>query len=280
MTAFQALKRVLPYYHPYRKQVAVGLVVTVISAAGSSAIPALLQRALDEMSPGGDKSRIYAIAGVMLITAALNGVLRFFMRSLLNGVSRRIETDLRHDLLARLVALDPAWYVRWRTGDLMARLTNDLNAVRMAAGPAVMYLTNTVFGGVFALAMMLRINARLTAVALLPMIGLPLLMIKLGRLVHRRFEAVQSQFSQLSTRAQENLSGVRVVRAYRQEASESRRFDVMGEAYLEANMQLARLNGIMNPSFALLAGFGAAVTLGVGGHLLIAGTISVGGFVA
>ena len=280
MSALQALKRLLPYYHPYRRQVAVGLTVTVVSAAGSSIIPSLLQRALDAMAPNGDASRLKWIVSVMLITAVGSGVLRFLMRSLLNGISRRIETDLRHDLLARLLTLDPAWYGRWRTGDLMARLTNDLGAVRMAAGPAVMYFTNTIFGGLFALFMMLRISPMLTGVALLPMIGLPIIMIKLGREVHRRFEAVQSQFSHMSTRAQENLAGVRVVRAYRQEASEFRRFDTMGSAYLGANMELAKLNGIMNPSFGLLAGFGAAVTLGVGGHLLMAGIITVGGFVA
>ncbi|MEO7996412.1 MAG: ABC transporter ATP-binding protein [Gemmatimonadaceae bacterium] len=280
MPALRALKRLLPYYHPYRSQVAVGLIVIVLSTAGSSVIPTLLKQAIDALGPSGDRSRIAWIATVMLITAAISGVMRFYMRSLMNGISRRIETDMRHDLLQRLLLLDSTWYTRWRTGDLMARLTNDLSAVRMAAGPAVMYFTNTIFGGVFALVMMLRISPMLSGLALLPMIGLPVLMIRLGRQVHRKFESVQAQFSQLSTRAQENLAGVRVVRAYRQEASESERFNTMGEEYLQANMQLARLNGMMNPSFGLLAGFGAAITLGVGGHLLIAGTITVGGFVA
>lgn len=280
MPALQALKRLLPYYHPYRRQVAVGLIVVVVSSAGSSAIPAFLRQAIDALGPGGVTTRLPQIASVMLITAIASGVLRFFMRSIMNGVSRRIETDMRHDLLQRLLLLDPSWYVRWRTGDLMARLTNDLGAVRMAAGPAVMYFTNTIAGGLFALVMMLRISPMLTGLALLPMIGLPVLMIRLGRRVHAKFEGVQAQFSQLSTRAQENLAGVRVVRAYRQEVSESHRFAAMGEEYLQANMQLARLNGILNPSFGLLAGFGAAITLGVGGHLLIAGVISVGGFVA
>lgn len=280
MPALRALKRLLPYYHPYRPQVAIGLIVIVLSTAGSSAIPTLLKQAIDALGPTGDRSRLTWIASVMLITAAISGVLRFFMRSLMNGLSRRIETDLRHDLLQRLLVLDPTWYTRWRTGDLMARLTNDLSAVRMTAGPAVMYFVNTIFGGIFALVMMLRISPVLSGLALLPMIGLPVLMIKLGRQVHSKFESVQAQFSQLSTRAQENLAGVRVVRAYRQESSESQRFDAMGEQYLQGNMQLARLNGMMNPSFGLLAGIGAAITLGVGGHLLIAGTITVGEFVA
>ena len=275
-----ALRRLLPYYHPYRLQVTAGLLAVVIAAALASVIPSLLKRGIDHMRDGADTRALLGITAAMLGTAVASGMLRFVMRQTMNGVSRRIETDLRHDVFARLVALDPSWYVRWRTGDLMARLTNDLSAVRMAAGPAVMYLVNTVAGGVFAMFMMLRISPTLTGLALLPMIGLPLLMLRLGRLVHARFEAVQSQFSQLSTRAQENLSGVRVVRAYGQEASESARFNMMGESYLAANMRLATLNGLMNPGFALLAGLGGAVTVGVGGRLLITGQITVGGYVA
>jgi len=278
--ARQALTRLLPYYHPYRLQVACGLVSVIIAAALASVIPAMLNRGIDAMHVGASWRDLLGIGGLMLLTAVASGVLRFVMRSLLNGVSRRIETDIRRDLFAQLLALDATWYVRWRTGDLMARLTNDLNAVRMAAGPAVMYLVNTIAGGLFALVMMLRISPPLTGVALLPMIGLPVLMIRLGRRVHARFEAVQSQFSQLSTRAQENLAGVRVVRAYRQERSESARFDALGEKYLSANMELAKLNGIMNPGFALLAGLGSAVTIGVGGSLMIAGKVTVGGYVA
>ena len=216
----------------------------------------------------------------MLITAVGSGALRFVMRLLLNGLSRRIETDLRRDVFARLTILDAAWFGRWRTGDLMARLTNDLSAVRMAAGPAVMYFANTVFGGLFALVMMVRISPLLTGAALLPMLGLPILMLRLGKRVHDRFEAVQGQFSLLSSRAQENLSGVRVVRAYRQEEPEIARYGALGNDYLTANVRLAQLNGLMNPGFALLAGLGTAVTIGVGGRLLIAERITVGGFVA
>ncbi len=278
--ARQALRRLLPFYHPYRLQVAVGLISVVAAAALASIIPSILQRGVDAMRAGADSITVWRLAGVMLITAVVSGTLRFTMRRLLNGVSRRIETDLRHDVLARLTTLDAAWYSRWRTGDLMARLTNDLSAVRMASGPAIMYLVNTVAGGLFALIMMVRISPLLTAAALLPMAGLPILMLKLGRKVHARFEAVQSQFSDLSARAQENLAGVRVVRAYRQEEAESQRFDGLGDAYLTANMRLARLNGLMNPGFALLAGLGGAVTIAVGGRLLIDGRISVGGYVA
>jgi ATP-binding cassette subfamily B multidrug efflux pump len=278
--AWRTLRRLLPYYHPYRVQVALGLVAVVISAALATLIPSFLQRGLDDLRRGVPVRALVALAVGMVATQLVAGGLRFTMRHTLNGVSRRIETDLRRDLFSRLSALDAAWYARWRTGDVMARLTNDLSAVRMAAGPAVMYFTNTIAGGLFALVMMLRISPGLTAAALLPLIGLPFLMLRLGKQVHARFEAVQSQFSQLTTRAQENLSGVRVVRAYQQEAAEVARFEALGHGYLEANMRLAWLNGLMSPSFALLAGLGGAVTIAVGGQMLIDGRLSVGSYVA
>lgn len=280
MKSTHVLQRLLPYYHPYRVQVAVGLASVVISAALATLVPSFLQRGVDAIQAGAPLRTIVRLGLLMLGTAMVTGALRFTMRQLLNGLSRRIETDLRRDTFARLTALDAAWFTRWRTGDLMARLTNDLSAVRMAAGPALMYFTNTVVGGLFALFMMVRISPLLTGAALLPMLGLPVLMLRLGKRVHDRFEAVQQQFSQLTTRAQENLAGVRVVRAYRQEDAEITRFEALGESYLTANMRLARLNGLMSPGFALLAGLAGAITVGVGGHLLIDGRITVGGYAA
>jgi len=278
--AWRTLRRLLPYYHPYRLKVALGLASVVISAALATSIPTYLQRGLDRMRDGAPAREVWQLGVAMVLTSAVAGVLRFTMRNTLNGVSRHIETDLRRDIFTRLTTLDAAWYARWRTGDIMARLTNDLSAVRMAAGPAVMYFTNTVFGGLFALVMMLRISPLLTGAALLPMIGLPFLMLRLGRLVHARFERAQEQFSRLSTRAQENVSGVRVVRAYRQEEAEVTRWHALGEEYLHANMALAKLNGLMSPGFALLAGLGSAVTIAVGGGMLIRGGISVGNYLA
>ncbi len=275
-----ALRRLIPYFRPYRSGLYLGLLFVVAASAAANAVPTLLRRAIDTMERGPAAGDLWPIAAVMLVTAAVAGVFRFGMRELLNSISRRIETDLRRDVFSHLLLLDAAWFARMRTGDLMARLTNDVQAVRMATGPAIMYFVNTIFGALFALIMMVRIDATLTLFALLPMIGLPFLMIKLGRAVHQRFESVQEQFSTLSVRAQENLSGVRIVRAYQQEDAEIRRFAAAGDEYLERNLRLARLNGLMNPGFALLAGLGGAITLGVGGRLLIDGSLSVGGFVA
>jgi ATP-binding cassette, subfamily B, multidrug efflux pump len=280
MSALTALRRLLPYYHPYRLNVAIGLGLVVVSSALASVVPLFLRRALDGIRAGVPLRNIWLLAFAMVGVSLISGALRYWMRDLLNGVSRWIEYDLRNALYASLERLDASYYARVRTGDLMARLTNDLSAVRMAVGPAIMYLTNTVAGGAFALAFMLRIDIRLTVIAVLPMLLLPVIGIWMGKRIHERFEAVQEHFGDLTTLAQENLAGVRVVRAYRQEEAEIRRFDVMNEEYLEKNMKLVRLYGAMHPSFVLLAGVGMVTVLWVGGALVIRGTISVGSYVA
>ena len=216
----------------------------------------------------------------MIAVTIVAGAMRFGMRKYMNSVSRWMEYDLRNDLFTRLETLDQGWFAHTRTGDIMARLTNDLSAVRMALGPAIMYLASTIFGGLFALYFMLRIDARLTGIALLPMICMPAVAIYLGRRIHDRFDAVQENFSRLTTLAQENLAGVRIVRAFRQEEAEIERFRRMNDEYLERNMALARLYGIMQPSFGIFAGGGMVAVLGIGGMLALRGTISIGSFVA
>lgn len=280
MPSLAPLRRLLPYYAPYRGMVALGLLLVVGAAGAAAIVPWLLRAAIDALRAGQPTLAVARLAAELVAAAILSGLLRFGMRELLNGVSRHIEYDLRNDLFGHLTTLDAAYYARTRTGDIMARLTNDLNAVRMAAGPAIMYLVNTIAGGLFALTFMARIDWRLTALALLPMTLLPVLMVRLGHAIHERFEAVQEQFGTLTTQVQENLSGVRVVRAYLQEDAELARFDELNEEYLRRNLHLVKLYGGMNPAFGLLAGLGAVVVLGFGGSLVLQGTISVGSFVA
>jgi ATP-binding cassette subfamily B multidrug efflux pump len=255
-------------------------VLVVVSSAIGSVVPWLLRAGIDDLRAGAPASRIWTIGGGIVALALVGGAMRYWMRELLNGLSRYIEYDLRQALFVHLTSLEGAYFGRMRTGDLMARLTNDLGAVRMAAGPAIMYFANTIFGGAFALVFMLKIDGRLTLLALLPMVLLPPFTIKLGGAIHRRFEAVQAEFSALTTLAQENFAGVRVVRAYRQERAEIGRFSALNERYLEKNMGLARLYGAMNPMFGLLAGLSGVIVLGLGGALVVRGTISVGAFVA
>ncbi len=274
------MRRLLPYYTPYRGMLAKGLGLVVVSSAIGAVVPWLLRSGIDALqAPRGGRSVALYAAGIVAI-ALVGGALRYLMREVLNGLSRWIEYDLRQDLYRALTRLDAGYFGRTRTGDLMARLTNDLGAVRMAAGPAIMYLTNTIFGGLFALVFMLRIDVRLTVLALIPMFLLPLFMIRLGKAIHVRFEAVQEHFSRMTTQAQENFAGVRVVRAYRQEQAELQRFDALNAGYLTRNMALARLYGVMHPMFGLLGGLSVAVVLGLGGSLVVAGRITVGSFVA
>jgi len=252
----------------------------VASAAFSSVGPMFLRRALDGIRAGAPLRTIWLLAAALIGVSLIGGAGRYWMRQLLNGVSRWMEYDLRNDLFRKLETADATYYSRMRTGDLMARLTNDLSAVRMAAGPAIMYLTNTIAGGAFALYFMLRISPRLTLIAALPMALLPVLGILFGRHIHARFEAVQAHFSDLTTLAQENLAGVRIVRAFRQEAAEQGRFATLNEQYLEKNMRLAQLYGLMQPGFAIFAGLGMVAVVGVGGTLVLNNTISIGSFVA
>lgn len=274
------LRRLIPFAKPYSGAMAWGVACVVVSSAFYSLQPLLLRSAIDALHDGVPASRVWRVAGLMVTVALATAYFRWQMREQLNGISRRIETDLRDGLFAHLMTLDAGWYAKTRTGDVMARLTNDLGAVRMAAGPAIMYLVNTIAGGLFALAFMVRLSPRLTLVALAPLLLLPVVMLRLGRAIHDRFEAVQAHFSDLTTRVQENLSGARIVRAYRQEPAESERFAAMSSEYVRRNLALARLNALMHPSFTLLAGLGSVAVLGVGGTMVLRGTLTVGTLVA
>lgn len=257
-----------------------GLVCVIAAGALGSVNPWLLRRALDGLQEPDPVGIAWGVAGLMLLASAVGGAFRYGMREFLNALSRKIEYDLRNDLYQRLLALDAPYFGATRTGELMARLTNDLSAVRMAAGPAIMYLVSTIVGGLFALGFMIAIEPKLTLLALLPMLPMPFVTAKLGHAIHVRFEAVQEHFGDMTTRAQEHIAGTRVVRAFRQERAEVDRFSDMSDEYMRRNIQLARLHALMDPAFRLMAGAGAMVVLGFGGVLVIRGTISLGDFVA
>jgi ATP-binding cassette, subfamily B, multidrug efflux pump len=279
-SSLAALRALVPFVRVYRTRMALGLACVIGSSAIASAIPWLLRRAIDDLQAGAPPRSLYLNGLAMLGISLLTGVLRFQMRNILNALSRCVEYDLRNAMFRRLVALDAGFFAANRTGDLMARLTNDLSAVRMVAGPAIMYLVNTIAGGIFALLFMVRISPMLTGIAVLPMVLLPVVMAWLGALIHTRFEAVQEHFGVMTTHAQENISGARIVRAFRQERAEQAHFATLNDEYLRRNMGLARLYGLMSPGLQLLAGLGAVAVLGLGGAATLRGTITVGDFVA
>lgn len=279
-SSLRALRSLLPYIRVYRGSMLLGLACVIGSSAIASAIPWMLRRAIDALRAAAPPRELWLLAAAMVATTLITGVLRFQMRNILNAISRYVEYDLRNAMFRHLVTLDAGFFGRNRTGDLMARLTNDLSAVRMVAGPAIMYLVNTIAGGVFALIFMVRISPQLTGIAVLPMVLLPIVMAVLGSLIHKRFEAVQEHFGVMTTHAQENISGARIVRAFRQEAAEAAHFAALNDEYLRRNMGLARLYGLMSPGLQLLAGIGAVAVLGLGGAATLRGEITTGDFVA
>jgi len=276
----RSLRALLPYYRPYLRRMAAGLLTVAVANLFTMAAPEFLQRGVDALGRPGARHALLLAAGGLVAVTLVAGAARFGMRELLNAVSRWMEFDLRNTLYRHLVTLQPSYYHRTPTGDIMARATNDLAAVRMAAGPAVMYLADTVTRAMFAIPLMLRIDWRLTALGLLPLLGMPVVMVVLGRRVHRRFEAVQEHFGTLTTRAHENLSGVRVVRAYRQEASETRTFAALNLEYLRRNMRLARTYGALFPLITFFGGAGGVFTLWFGSVLVMRGTVTLGEYIA
>ena len=274
------LRSLLPFLRPYLRTYALGLALVVISNFFVTLGPRFLEHGIDALR-GEDAFREVQIAVVLLVGVALiGGVARYGMRELLNSGSRRVETDLRDQLYQHLQRMSPEFYDRYPTGDVMARTTNDLLAVRMVAGPALMYLVDTSIRALLIAPAMLAISPRLTLLAFLPLLGLPVIMVSLGGLVHRRSQAIQAHFSDLTSHAHENLSGVRVVRAYRQEDAEIAHFRDLSEEYLRRNLSLARVQGLFFPLLTLMGGLSAVAVLYMGGRLIMSGQVSVGEFVA
>lgn len=276
----KALRALIRYARPYRAGIAAGLGLVVISNLFTVAAPYLLKLAIDALRSGVPMSIVSAYAGLIVATTVLAGAARYGMRQLLNGLSRRIECDLRDDVFAHLVRLPPEFYAGMHTGEIVSRATNDIAAVRMAAGPAVMYLVNTVVIGALSLGLMLWLDPRLTLVALVPLALLPPTVLFFGRQIHDRFQDIQAQFGKLSTMVQENLSGIRIVKAYLQETAQARTFERLNRDYLEKNMGLARRTGLFEPALGLLIGLGAVAVLWFGGRAVMTGRMTVGEFVA
>ena len=272
--------RLLGYARRYRRHFVLGLLCSLADTAIGMAVPRVLKLAIDDLAAGSTSGRLggYALALVGLVLTG--GLFLFLTRRILVGASRLIEYDLRHDYMAHLQRLPPAFYHRNRTGDLMSRATNDLNAVRMMIGPAVMYSSSTILIFVWAIALMFAIDVRLTLIALVPLPFVSVAVKVFGDAIHRRFEQIQARLSDLSAVVQESLVGVRVVRAYRQEGFELDRFRRSNEEYMRRSLALVRLQGIFHPSIGLLLGLSSLLVLWMGSRAVVAGRITVGDFVA
>ena len=268
------LRPLLPYLKRYRSGYAVGTACVLLHNGIWVLFPLVIGKASDDLNQGITRHKLLVYAGLLLGIAVTKGIFQFLTRWIVIGVSRDIEFDLRNDLFARLEGLSYSYYQRNRTGDIMARATNDLNAVRMLLGPAIMYSANTIVYTAGALAFMVVINPRLTLLTFLPLPAVSIVIQTFGRRIHERFERIQAMFSDISARAQENFSGARLIRAYVQEEAEIKAFERENKEYIRRSLKLVRLMGMLWPTLELMLGCAVVLVLWLGGREVLAGQTS------
>jgi ATP-binding cassette subfamily B multidrug efflux pump len=279
MNPAEAFRYLRPFLWRYRLGFFSGVACLVLKDAIAVCAPLVLGRGIDALKAGAPGRTVAGFALLLLVVSATKGIFQYGMRVILIGVSRDIEYDLRNDLFAHVIRLSPGYFAKQRTGDIMARATNDLNQVRMLLGPGIMYCLETGLTFVLSVAIMLRLDWRLTAVAILPAPLVSIAMVYFGQRIHTRFERIQAKFSDISSRVQENLAGVRIVRAFAQERAEIRKFEQLNLEYIGENLRLVRLQGLLQPLLELLIGLTFLAVLWAGGYQVMRGRLTLGGFV-
>jgi ATP-binding cassette subfamily B protein len=276
---YRNLKRIWPYLWKYRRGWAIGLSSLALKDVTGALLPLVIRYAIDALTSGKRMQIIAGFALLLIAVSLVKGFFQYWMRLILVGISRDVEFDIRNDLFQRLVTLSPGYFARHQTGDIMARSTNDLNAVRMMLGPGIMYWTETSLTFILAIGIMVWIDWRLAFLALLPAPLVSFNVVFFGRRIHTRFQKIQEMFSDISSRVQENLSGVRMVRAFAQEDAEIRRFEKLNQSYIAENLRLARLQGTFEPLLEGLIGLTFVAVLWAGGRQVLEHRISLGSFV-
>jgi ATP-binding cassette, subfamily B, multidrug efflux pump len=277
---FKNLRPLFPYLRKYHVTFWIGALCVLCNNGIWILFPLVIRRAIDDLNIGVTRHKLLTYSALLLAVAATKAIFQFLTRWILIGVSREIEFDLRNDLFTHLERLSYSFYQRTRTGDIMARATNDLNAVRMLAGPGIMYSANTVVFTAGALLFMLSISPRLTLFAFLPLPVVSIVVQYFGRKIHERFERIQAMFSDISAKAQENFSGARLIRAYVQEQAEIESFERENIEYIARSLKLVRLMGMLWPTLETLLGVAIVIVLWIGGREVLLHRISVGSFVA
>ena len=274
----ERLKPLVPYLRRYWKHLAWGGVAVILYNTIKVLIPIVIGHAIDDMQHGITEAKVVHHTIRLLIIAVLSAIFLYITRQVIIGASREIEFDLRNDLFSNLERQAPSFYHTHRTGDIMARTTNDLNAVRQLLGPAIMYSANTIVFTAAALPFMYRISPRLTFFAFVPLPIASILVQYFGNRIHRRFERIQAMFSDISAKAQENFSGARLIRAFAQEEAEIDSFEAANHEYIKRSLHLVRLMAMLWPTLEFVLGLSLMITLLVGGHEVVAHHISVGQF--
>jgi|ERR1039458_4715966 ATP-binding cassette subfamily B protein len=276
----KSMRPLLPYLKRYRWGFVFGTFCIVLSNGAWAGLPRVIGKAAQSLEGGVSRHKLLVFTLQVLALAVVRGIFLFLTRWVVIGISRDIEFDLRNDLFAHLETLSYSYYQRMRTGDIMARVTNDLNAVRMLMGPAIMYSANTVVFTAAALWFMVHNSPRLTLYAFLPLPIVSVTIQYFGRRIHDRFERIQAMFSDISARAQENFSGARVIRAYVQEEAEIASFETANQEYVARSLKLVRLMGMLWPTLELMLGLALVLVLWMGGREVLAGRMQIGAFTA
>jgi len=277
------LKSLRPLF-PYLKRYRVGLFWGTVSVLLTNGIwilfPQVIRVAVNDLSAGITHHKLLVYSLLLVALAFGKGIFQFLTRWIVIGISRDIEFDLRNDLFSHLETLSYSYYQRTRTGDIMAKATNDLNAVRMLLGPAIMYSANTIVYTAGALAFMIKMSPKLTLLTFLPLPVASIVVQYFGSRIHERFERIQAQFSDISARAQENFSGARIIRAFAQEDAEIRLFEKDNQEYIARSLLLVRLMGMLWPTLEAMLGVAVVLVLWLGGRQVIEGHMKPGDFVA
>jgi ATP-binding cassette, subfamily B, multidrug efflux pump len=275
----KSLRPLYPYLKKYRRGFMVSALCVLLLNGIAVQFPQVIRLALDYLQNGGRSiNRLGFYASLLIGIALIKGIFQYLTRWIVIGISRDIEFDLRNDLFQHLEGLSYPYYQRTRTGDIMARATNDLNAVRMLLGPAIMYSANTLVFTAGALVYMMKISPKLTLYTFLPLPVASIVIQYFGRQIHERFEKIQAMFSDISARAQENFSGARVIRAYAQESAEVRQFEIANTEYIARSLPLARLMGLLWPTLEFTLGLAIVLVLWLGGREVLSSRISIGDF--
>lgn len=280
MASLGAYRTLKQSFARQRRGLALGILALLLTNLFTFVGPWAAKQAVDGLQADLSAPALLQYCALILVAALLQGVFRFGSRLLVIGVSREVEFDLRNLVFARLLAQSPAFFQRFRTGDLMSRATSDIEAVRMVIGPGIMQLANTFFTFVIAVAMMISLDPVLTLWSLMPMPAIALVMYLSAQFYHRRFLDVQVQQARLNTVAQENFSGIRVVKTYGIEQQQREAYLAANREYLARNVRLAKTLGFFHPLVAMIAGLGTLVVLWAGGRRIIAGESTLGTLVA
>ncbi len=264
------------YFIKYKTKLMWGILFILISNAGTVYVPILLKDSINGLQKNIASQKLIEYALLIVGVSIIAGIFRYLIRQTIIVVSREIEYDLRGDFWGHIQRLPLKYFQNNSTGNLMSHATNDINAVRMFLGPAVMYSIDTSIRLIIVISIMISLNFALTIYSLLPLPFLSYIVYKIGKLIHEKYTKIQENFSELTTRAQENFSGIRVIKSYVREANEIKRWNELSKEFLNRNMDLVRIQSIIIPILTLITGISSIVVIWIGGDLVISGKMNLG----